>query len=1386
MSFLPTIAIPLPPIPRVSGNSSGAVDVVIVRDRKRPWRWLACTDFNVRFGRYYLPNGYKGEPVEILINGEPTGVKMKACRRRPGDFRFGYKFSKKLDRPEPVIPDIDDLPVVRFLSVSLSLSREKDEEKEGTGGERDTKSSSPSKKSPRVSDEEAADEEKEEGGENEEDKGEEEENAEEGEEDESSSCPPVRVPFISVWNHQMWLVTKAVAEGMREDLGEPETTKNIDLGEQGEGGGVVSGRDGCVDSAGTEKAKSATGGGRDRHRDREKEGVESQSVAVTGIERERSVRRSERSISMESYQTARGNFLNSSGTLDLLGFDEEEPVDVGQEGGEGVVEEGRKAPEPIPDMVAREGEGKTGEVLAELVGPVVIQTEGEAEGEQTKIQAQLQPQARAHPPTKEAAAESEGRPPSPTRGSSGEEEGDGEEAAGAVEGDEKEKEKETAPEGGEREATHQEREGGDGEESGWGAQILSVIGRLALSPRNSQSGSLMTVPPFASPFYEELFYDPAEEQPEEEQRAEQQGKGVGCPSSRLSRENTKTLSSSNSQLSPLPGRSHSDSALVPSSSPSASSNVRGERGNGQSDGNGENSMIKISIQRGEVQMVQTGGERERDGVGGERAHRGPRRDSGGVGGLVSAIRCARRRPKDSGRKSGGGRGGSGGGQRSQGGVTSFMSGVRPPVPSVLSVTAKEVGEIEVTGKGEQQETPEGKQGASGTEREKETPSLSFSKSPSQTAPSPSEGSPPQLPLAGPVEAPALSTLFQNFAKEGHGAPPPLEVSLCRSRLQLSDANAAADGGWSLTDSVGEGGETTGVSCVSVFENSIVSPDRLLSNPEVLFSQEALFRFQGGGNVYTLAVASSMLFVLLASGRLPSRQQVEDVRFCPLLLQPAEVHRRAVGPGPSGSLVVAGGGEQSGKTGGEGGSRGSIASFLPVLPRSLFPNGFSIFSSPTAAPAAAIAEVEDEFQELGATLKTATLPVAALDSPEVAQGGESGEGGEEGIEREEAGSEKGAEEKEEEEEEDSEALRDDWDALPEKELTKTPPPRILRKIAAKLRPGYNKITFRIEGSEDCLLDAGAFYWDSSAKVVVSDIDGTVTVSDLTGHAVSTLGMVHKDHAGLPKVYRQIRERGYKLMYLSSRSLGQANTTRRYLREVCQVERGKEDERHTLPPGPVLVSANGMWATIRHEAFKTSDVFKVSCLQNVREAFPPNVRGLAPPPPLASAAAEVKSVSSPAASGGEPVGTAAGDAGAETSRPIPPGPSSSSVSAGGGGQGEVLVLGDGEVLQGLPGVSSEEGEEERKFSQIFMGGFGNRDTDVKTYRTLGVPPEKNFMIDPASDLCSQDRRQQKFRFHHLEERLDALFPAVAEPEDERDRGEVTWIGTDKNKQPRPQII
>ncbi|XP_029934997.1 phosphatidate phosphatase LPIN2 isoform X2 [Myripristis murdjan] len=213
---------------------------------------------------------------------------------------------------------------------------------------------------------------------------------------------------------------------------------------------------------------------------------------------------------------------------------------------------------------------------------------------------------------------------------------------------------------------------------------------------------------------------------------------------------------------------------------------------------------------------------------------------------------------------------------------------------------------------------------------------------------------------------------------------------------------------------------------------------------------------------------------------------------------------------------------------------------------------------------------------------------------------------------------------------------------------------------KLREGPNDVTFSIttqyQGTCRCV---GTIYlWNWDDKVIISDIDGTITKSDVFGQILPQLG---KDwtHQGIAKLYHSVHENGYKFLYCSARAIGMADMTRGYLHWV-------NDRGTILPQGPLMLSPSSLFSAFHREIIeKKPEKFKIECLTDIRNLFHPN-------------------------------------------------------------------------------------------THPFYAAFGNRESDVFTYKHVGVPVCRIFTVNPKGELIQEQAKGNKTSYSRLSELVEHVFP------------------------------
>ncbi|XP_048508098.1 phosphatidate phosphatase LPIN1 isoform X2 [Athalia rosae] len=153
----------------------------------------------------------------------------------------------------------------------------------------------------------------------------------------------------------------------------------------------------------------------------------------------------------------------------------------------------------------------------------------------------------------------------------------------------------------------------------------------------------------------------------------------------------------------------------------------------------------------------------------------------------------------------------------------------------------------------------------------------------------------------------------------------------------------------------------------------------------------------------------------------------------------------------------------------------------------------------------------------------------------------------------------------------------------------------------LKEGPNEVVFSVttayQGTTRCRCHIYRWKWDD--KIVISDIDGTITKSDVLGHILPIVG---KDWAqsGVAQLFTKIKNNGYKLLYLSARAIGQARLTREYLKSIKQGDL-------SLPEGPLLLNPTSLLSAFHREVIeKKPEQFKISCLSDIQALFPEDVK------------------------------------------------------------------------------------------------------------------------------------------------------------------------------------
>lgn len=180
-----------------------------------------------------------------------------------------------------------------------------------------------------------------------------------------------------------------------------------------------------------------------------------------------------------------------------------------------------------------------------------------------------------------------------------------------------------------------------------------------------------------------------------------------------------------------------------------------------------------------------------------------------------------------------------------------------------------------------------------------------------------------------------------------------------------------------------------------------------------------------------------------------------------------------------------------------------------------------------------------------------------------------------------------------------AIKDDFYRGTGKRKVRSNTPTSEQLASLNLKDGQNTITFtfstRVLGKQQ--VDARIYLWKWNTQIVVSDVDGTITKSDVLGQFMPLVG---KDwtQSGVAHLFSAIKDNGYQLLFLSARAIAQAYLTRQFLVNV------KQDGK-ALPDGPVVISPDGLFPSLYREVIRRAPhEFKIACLEEIRALFPPD--------------------------------------------------------------------------------------------------------------------------------------------------------------------------------------
>ncbi|KAJ8772840.1 hypothetical protein K2173_028017 [Erythroxylum novogranatense] len=165
------------------------------------------------------------------------------------------------------------------------------------------------------------------------------------------------------------------------------------------------------------------------------------------------------------------------------------------------------------------------------------------------------------------------------------------------------------------------------------------------------------------------------------------------------------------------------------------------------------------------------------------------------------------------------------------------------------------------------------------------------------------------------------------------------------------------------------------------------------------------------------------------------------------------------------------------------------------------------------------------------------------------------------------------------------------------MVKAKTPTSEQLASLNLQLGSNSVTFTFSTSMwgQQKVEARIYLWKWNTRIVISDVDGTITKSDVLGQFMPLVGL-DWSQTGVAHLFSAIKENGYELLFLSARAISQAYHTRQFLVNL------KQDGK-ALPDGPIVISPDGLFPSLFREVIRRAPhEFKISCLEDIKALFP----------------------------------------------------------------------------------------------------------------------------------------------------------------------------------------
>jgi len=162
-----------------------------------------------------------------------------------------------------------------------------------------------------------------------------------------------------------------------------------------------------------------------------------------------------------------------------------------------------------------------------------------------------------------------------------------------------------------------------------------------------------------------------------------------------------------------------------------------------------------------------------------------------------------------------------------------------------------------------------------------------------------------------------------------------------------------------------------------------------------------------------------------------------------------------------------------------------------------------------------------------------------------------------------------------------------DKSEERDVVCNKAPSSLQLEQMHLIDGENTVKFITSITKQVAV-AKLYLWDQNVKLIISDIDGTITKTDKRGLFFYKLGY-DWTHDNVVNLYKMIAKNGYRFVYLTARSVKVQSATRTYLEKI------------DVPDNPIFCAPHNLLSCVTTEFWKTTAEGKMLHLNELRALF-----------------------------------------------------------------------------------------------------------------------------------------------------------------------------------------